>query len=43
MALARTRDHDLSRVLTQETLVALVQAFRKGQVRDHDKVPDVLK
>jgi RNA polymerase sigma-70 factor (ECF subfamily) len=38
MALARTRDHDLSRDLTQETLVALVQAFRKGQVRDHDKV-----
>jgi RNA polymerase sigma-70 factor (ECF subfamily) len=38
MALARTRDPDLSRDLTQETLVALLQAFRKGQVRDHDKV-----
>jgi len=38
IALARTRDQDLSRDLTQETLVALVQAFRKGQVRDHDKV-----
>lgn len=38
MALARTRDHDLARDLTQEALVALVQAFRKGQVRDHEKV-----
>jgi RNA polymerase sigma-70 factor (ECF subfamily) len=38
MALARTRDADLSRDLTQETLVALLQAFRKGQVRDHGKV-----
>jgi len=38
MALARTRDHDLARDLTQETLVALVLAFRKGQVRDHDRV-----
>ena len=38
MALARTRDPDLSNDLTQETLVAILQSFRKGQVRDHEKV-----
>jgi len=38
MALARTRDHDLAKDLTQETLLAVLQACRKGQVRDHDRV-----
>ena len=38
MALVRTRDPDLAKDLTQETLLAVLQAFRKGQVRDRDRV-----
>jgi len=38
MALARTRDPDLARDLTQESLLAILQAARKGQVRDLDRV-----
>lgn len=38
MAVVRTRDRDLARDLTQETLMAVLQAFRKGQVRDQDRV-----
>jgi RNA polymerase sigma-70 factor (ECF subfamily) len=38
MALVRTRDPDLAKDLMQETLLAVLQAFRKGQVRDSDRV-----
>jgi len=38
MALVRTRDRDLAKDLTQETLLAVLQAFRKGQVRAPDRV-----
>ena len=38
MALIRTRDRDLAKDLTQETLLAVLQAFRKGQVRAPDRV-----
>jgi RNA polymerase sigma factor (sigma-70 family) len=38
MALVRTRDADLARDLTQETLLAVIQALRKGQVRDAERV-----
>ena len=38
MALVRTRDRDLAKDLTQETLLAVLQACRKGQVRDLDRV-----
>jgi RNA polymerase sigma-70 factor, ECF subfamily len=38
MALVRTRDRDLARDLTQETLIAVLQACRKGQVRDLERV-----
>jgi RNA polymerase sigma-70 factor, ECF subfamily len=34
MALARTRDPDLAKDLAQEALVAVLQAARKGQIRD---------
>jgi RNA polymerase sigma-70 factor, ECF subfamily len=38
MALVRTRDRDLAKDLTQETLIAVLQACRKGQVRDLERV-----
>jgi RNA polymerase sigma-70 factor, ECF subfamily len=38
MAVARTRDRDLAKDLTQETLIAVLQACRKGQVRDLERV-----
>jgi RNA polymerase sigma-70 factor (ECF subfamily) len=38
MALARTRDVDLARDLTQESLIAVLVAARKGQIRDLDRV-----
>jgi RNA polymerase sigma-70 factor (ECF subfamily) len=38
MAVVRTRDHELARDLAQETLLAVLQALRKGQVRDSDRI-----
>jgi RNA polymerase sigma-70 factor, ECF subfamily len=38
MAVVRTRDRDLAGDLTQETLLAVLQAMRKGQVRDRDRI-----
>jgi RNA polymerase sigma-70 factor (ECF subfamily) len=38
MTLARTRDADLARDLTQESLIAILIAARKGQIRDLDRV-----
>ena len=38
MALARTRNPDLARDLTQESLIAILQAARKGQIRDLERV-----
>ena len=38
MALARTRDADLARDLTQESLIAVLLAARKGQIRDLERV-----
>ena len=38
MALARTRDVDVARDLTQESLIAVLVAARKGQIRDLDRV-----
>jgi len=38
MAVVRTRDADLAHDLTQETLLAVLQAMRKGQVRDRDRI-----
>ena len=38
MALARTRNADLARDLTQESLIAVLVAARKGQIRDLDRV-----
>ena len=38
MALARTRNPDVARDLTQESLIAILQAARKGQIRDLDRV-----
>jgi RNA polymerase sigma-70 factor, ECF subfamily len=38
MAAVRTRDQDLARDLTQDTLLAVLQAMRKGQVRDGDRI-----
>jgi RNA polymerase sigma-70 factor, ECF subfamily len=39
MMMARTRDGDLARDLTQDTLIALLQALRQGQLREHDRLP----
>ena len=39
MILARTRDADLARDLTQESLIAILVAARRGQIRDLDRVP----
>jgi RNA polymerase sigma-70 factor, ECF subfamily len=38
MALARTRDRDLARDLTQEILVGVLIAARKDQIRDQSRV-----
>ena len=38
MAVVRTRDRDLARDLAQETLLAVLQALRKGQVRERDRI-----
>ena len=38
MAVARTRNPDLARDLTQESLIAILQAARRGQIRDLDRV-----
>jgi RNA polymerase sigma-70 factor, ECF subfamily len=38
MMMARTRDADLARDLTQDTLIALLQALRQGQLREHDRL-----
>lgn len=38
MMTARTRDLDLARDLTQDTLIALLQALRQGQLREHDRL-----
>ena len=38
MALARTRNPDLARDLTQEALLAVLQSARKGQIRDPERV-----
>lgn len=38
MAVVRTRDRDLAGDLTQDTLLAVLQAMRKGQVRDRDRI-----
>ncbi len=38
MVLARTRDHELARDLTQDTLVAVLRATRAGQVRDPQRL-----
>lgn len=38
MILARTRDVELARDLTQESLIALLVAARRGQIRDLDRV-----
>lgn len=38
MMVARTRNVDLARDLTQETLIAVLQATRDGRIRDTDRV-----
>jgi RNA polymerase sigma-70 factor (ECF subfamily) len=38
MMVARTRSPDLARDLTQETLIAVLQATRDGRIRDTDRV-----
>lgn len=38
MALARTRNPDLARDLTQEALLAVLQSARKDQIRDPERV-----
>jgi len=38
MMLARTRDVEIARDLTQDTLVAVLQAIRRGQVREPGRV-----
>jgi RNA polymerase sigma factor (sigma-70 family) len=39
MALVRTRDPDAAQDLTQSALVQILQALRKGQLRDRQKLP----
>jgi RNA polymerase sigma-70 factor (ECF subfamily) len=39
MMMARTRDADLARDLAQDALIALLQALRAGQLRDHERLP----
>ena len=38
MAVVRTRNPDVARDLTQDTLLAVLQAMRKGQVRDRERI-----
>ena len=38
MAVVRTRDTDLARDLTQDTILSVLQAMRKGQIRDGDRL-----
>jgi len=38
MAVARTRNRDLAYDLTQEALLAVLQAARKGQIRDSERI-----
>jgi RNA polymerase sigma-70 factor, ECF subfamily len=38
MMLARTRDADVARDLTQDTLVAVLQAARRGQIREPERI-----
>lgn len=38
MALARTRDRELARELVQDTLLAVIEALRKGQLLDCEKL-----
>jgi RNA polymerase sigma-70 factor (ECF subfamily) len=38
MMMARTRDPDLARDLTQDTLIALLQTLRQGQLRESDRL-----
>jgi RNA polymerase sigma-70 factor (ECF subfamily) len=38
LVLARTRDADLARDLAQESLLAILQAARKDQIRDHSRI-----
>jgi RNA polymerase sigma-70 factor, ECF subfamily len=38
MMIARTRNIDLARDLTQETLIAVLQAARSGRIRDTERV-----
>lgn len=37
MMLARVRDPELARDLAQDALMALLQALRHGQLRDHER------
>jgi RNA polymerase sigma factor (sigma-70 family) len=39
MMMARTRDAELARDLAQDALIALLQALRHGQLRDHERLP----
>src|SRR4051794_40700891 len=39
MAYARTRDSDIARDLAQDSVIAVIVAFRGGQLRDPDKTP----
>jgi RNA polymerase sigma factor (sigma-70 family) len=39
MMMARTRDGELARDLAQDALIALLQALRQGQLRDHERLP----
>lgn len=39
MMLARVRDPELARDLAQDALMALLQALRQGQLRDHERLP----
>ncbi len=39
MMMARIRDGGLARDLAQDGLIALLQALRQGQLRDHERLP----
>jgi RNA polymerase sigma factor (sigma-70 family) len=39
MMMARTRDAELARDLAQDAVIALLQALRQGQLRDHERLP----
>src|SRR4051812_46283252 len=38
-AVARVRDREIARDLTQETLMAVIKSLRAGQLREADKLP----